>query len=262
MKPKNQGALVKLFLEGTTEGAIGTLLIHGRTLYNTEGDEFMPIARRIGPEDKNLTYIINVEENTRYHGMYSYHKKIVQDTIRDLNMVEMDEILALFIPMPTYSRPMNSHTFNTIQAIRVIKQHRETIDGLEDKVTNIENHTHIRSGYEDGYTDDELIAAAEIDMKNSIRIIKYLSEELEESEINQQMCDIEKMVRLPQILEDAIADGGMNAKDLHKIIETRDRVQKTLDTIEQYMAVILAIPSEPDDHKPKGEDLPEITVYQ
>lgn len=244
MKPKNQGALVKSFLEGAKEGAIGTLLIYKNTLYNTEGDEFMPIARRLGPEGHNLTYIINTDEHTRYHGMYSYHKTMVLGTITDLNMAQMDYITNTFIPMPTFSRPYENHPISEAVAKRVIEGNRNAISRLEDKIIDLETSTYVYSDFEKGHTDDEIIQEAQTQMNDLIRICDYLVEDLKESEVEQQLKDIEELVRVPQILEEAIADGGMDAKSLHKIIETRDRVQNTLDTIDKYMAVILAIPDE------------------
>lgn len=66
-------------------------------------------------------------------------------------------------------------------------------------------------------------------------------EDLDEAETDQQMKDIEELVRAPQIMEKAIADGGIDPKQLQRLLATRDRVQQNIDKLEQHILLIMSI---------------------
>ncbi|MBE0525030.1 MAG: hypothetical protein IBX40_11980, partial [Methanosarcinales archaeon] len=59
VRAKNQAALAFQFVNGAVDGTVGTLFIHQNMLYNTENEEFLPVARRIGPMGNSQILLIN-----------------------------------------------------------------------------------------------------------------------------------------------------------------------------------------------------------
>jgi hypothetical protein len=239
-KPKNQTELVKQFMTGATAGMAGSLSIHQDTLYNTEGEEFLAVARRLGPAGNCSIFVVNTESVKQYHGMYAYHKELVLDAIHE--HCRSTETSTVFIPMQAYAKPFDRHPLDPNDVQVVIRMCKETADANEDKITGIRNGTHIRSDYEQEYSDEELIEAAQQTIREKLNTCKYLKEDIQQAEFDRQIRDIEELVRIPQIMEQAIAEGGINPEELQGLLATRTRVQQTLDDIEKHISVILSIP--------------------
>jgi ATP-dependent Lon protease len=239
-KPKNQTELVKQFMTGATAGMAGSLSIHQDTLYNTEGEEFLAVARRLGPAGNCNIFVVNAYETVKYHGMYMYHKQLVLDAIHE--QCRSSETSTVFMPLEVYAQPFDRHPLNSNDAKLVIKACKETADANEVKMKQLFNHTYERASYEQEYSDEELMEAFKQTLQANQDKLRYLREDIQQAEFDRQIRDIEELVRIPQIMEQAIKEGGIDPDQLKSLLATRDRVQQTLDDIEKHISVILSIP--------------------
>ena len=245
MKPKNQPALVNTFLDGATSGAIGHLLIQEDTLYNTEGNEFLAIVRRAGPAGNSRIFIINSESYVKYHETYRQHKKTVLEAIQERDSINddpMTKTVVTFIPMEIYGKSFDQHPLNEIETQGVIRYNRETADAHDSKIKSIEAHTHERASYEQEFADEELIEASNQIIFNCKKIANALQADLNEAQFQKQIANIEELVKAPQIMEQAIKDGGIDPNVLHRMLRTRKEVQDMIDKIEQHISIIMEIP--------------------
>ncbi|MBC2746223.1 MAG: hypothetical protein HF975_04305 [ANME-2 cluster archaeon] len=243
-KPKNQAELVQSFITGAVTGNSGHLLINQDTLYNTEGEEFMPVIRRLGPAGNGKIFLINSITARTYHGMYKYHRELVQDSISDLDKTRSTRIPVSYIPMEIYAKPHNRHPLDQTDVANLVNYKKAVIEDHEDKIVSIGNGTYVPKEYEKPYSNDELVEASKQTIDENRIFCKYLQEEAEESIFEQQVKDIEELVRIPQIMEQAIADGGIDPVQLKRLLATRDRVVQMIDSVEQHISVILSIPGE------------------
>jgi len=245
VKPKNQQALVISFLDGATCGAIGHMLIQEDTLYNTEGNEFLAIARRAGPAGNSRIFIINSENYVKYHETYRQHKKLITEAIQERDSIQDDpmaKIVTAFIPMQIYGRSFDQHPLDENDTLSVIGYNRETADAHESKIVNIEAHTHERASYEQEFADEELIEASRQIIFNCKKIANALQADLEEAKFQKQIANIEELVRAPQIMEQAITDGCIDRNVLHRMLRTRKEVQDMIDSVEKHISIIMEIP--------------------
>ena len=244
-KPKNQSALVNTFLSGATSGAIGHLLIQEDTLYNTEGSEFLPIVRRAGPEGNSRIFIINAESYVKYHETYRQHKKLVHEAIQERDNEQEDPMaktVVTYIDMEIYGKSFDRHPLNEKSTLDTIRYHRETADAHTSKITSIEQHTHERASYEQDFADEELIEASRQIIFNCKKIANALQADLDEAQFQKQIANIEELVRAPQIMEQAIKDGGIDPDVLRRMLKTRNEVQDMIDQVEKHISIIMEIP--------------------
>ena len=244
-KPKNQSGLVNTFLDGATSGAIGHLLIQEDTLYNTDGSEFLPIVRRAGPAGNSRIFIINSENYVKYHETYRQHKKLVHEAIQERNNEQedpMSKIVVTYLDMEIYGKSFDQHPLVETAAIGTIRDYQETADAHESKIKSIEAHTHERASYEQEFADEELIEASRQIIFNCKKVANAIQADVDEAQFNKQIANIEELVRAPQIMEQAIKDGGIDPDVLRRMLRTRNEVQGMIDQVEKHISIIMEIP--------------------
>jgi hypothetical protein len=69
-----------------------------------------------------------------------------------------------------------------------------------------------------------------------------LQADLDEAQFQKQIANIEELVRAPQIMEQAIKDGGIDPDVLRRMLRTRKEVQGMIDQVEKHISIIMEIP--------------------
>lgn len=257
-KPKNQTELTRAFLNGETSGTVGHLYIRQDTLYNTEYNEFLPVARRVHPPGDNIRplgerilLVINDSWYEYKHESYRQQKQKIFDILTDpANPNEWDELKISYQVMKTYSKSYDQHPLEIESAKAVIEYQKSMVTKHRLKIKHIEEHTYDRYDYEKGYTDAEMIEASTQLADDFTMISEYLQSDLDEVKFKEQINDIEELVRAPQIMEQAIKNGGMDPAQLQRMLKTRDKVKEMIKNVEQHISIILEIPGPEDKAEP------------
>jgi hypothetical protein len=226
-RAKNQTELVHNFVTmGAVEGKSGSLEIHADVLYNTENGEYLPIARRLGRiGDRAL--IINACAPS-HHGNRNWQHDLVMDDISQFNYEHPDDQIAEIVAyMAVTHEPVPKHPVEELE--------RQLSLWEKQKTAAIEKRADARTQEEKEWCDRKITQAEDV-----IRLIK---DELRELEFAAQKDQIEELVRTPEILQKAIKDGTIPAHKIRQIIATKDKVRETIDQVENYLSVLMQIPT-------------------
>ena len=243
-KPKNQTELTEAFLSGAISGKVGHLLIQQDTLYNTEYNEYLPVVRRVNPPEydtqgdilSRILIVINESWYEYKHESYRQHKQ------KALDISKERKDIVTYMVMKTYSKPYDQHPLDPEDAKSNVRHYTELATKHHKKIKHIEDHTYNRLDYEQNSTDAELIEAFTQLADEFILTANYIQADLEDAEFKAQIKNIEELVRAPQIMEQAIKNGGIDPAQLQRMLKTRDQVKEMIEHVEQHISIILDIP--------------------
>ncbi|MBE0525094.1 MAG: hypothetical protein IBX40_12320 [Methanosarcinales archaeon] len=150
--------------------------------------------------------LINEISDYSYHYNYRYHKELVEQAVRDLEIRNHTTYTHMEPSYVAHDR----HPIDEIIAGNMIEYSESTIQSHEAVIKDIQAGTYDRYDYEAGFSDEELITEARQTINKNKTLIEHLRNEAAEQEVHRQLKDLEELVRIPQIMKEAIAEGGLD----------------------------------------------------
>lgn len=246
-KPKNQPELAIQFAEGATEGKVGHLLIHGNVIYNSEEADKQPDSPEYKVIAVRLSEKVALNNISAHGGTTNYHRTVVIQALQDKEYAIIDTSIASSKHSDGLVRIHDgNHDLENVRG-----ELQSELKGYRDDLAEWE----AKLAKDDCQGNREGVGILQDRVETTERKLRAISQFLGGQKSEEGKVKLDILTQLPEILEKAVKEKHVDEDTLQDAIRARDEVRRLIDEVDNYLAIIMALPKAAPDVTLTGQQL-------